>query len=420
MLNKEKCQKFSENFSIKGIPYLFFLFKKFFLRIDIYFIYPFVFLMSLIVILLRPILFIRFGSLFTAKIGPFSSHPELNLCEKEHLLQPNDTFDIYGLKKPYFVCNKHLLKMWRRTLRIWDHSIYFFNVLSILPGGKKHLIKTSLYSRDIHGLLTKSKINLKFTSEEILEGENFLKKNGLENKKLILMINRSQRYLDEVYNFNVNFSYHSYRNNSIDSYVPAAEELTKLGYYVIRMGHLVGDKIKTSNKQIIDYDNLGLRSDFLDIYLASKCEYIFGTDTGYFAIPGWNFRKPILYVNFSQLEFIEPWLASWLMIFKKYWLIKEKRFLTIKEILSSGFGRFHRTNEFKNNGIELINNTKKEIIEANLEMVKRLNGEWLESDEDKELQKLFWKNFEKSSLHGNFLGKIGSKFLKENKELFIN
>ena len=66
------------------------------------------------------------------------------------------------------------------------------------------------------------------------------------------MINRSQRYLDEVYNFNVNFSYHSYRNNSIDSYVPAAEELTKLGYYVIRMGHLVGVKIKHQiNKSLI-------------------------------------------------------------------------------------------------------------------------------------------------------------------------
>mgnify|MGYP001496879313 CR=1 FL=1 len=108
------------------------------------------------------------------------------------------------------------------------------------------------------------------------------------------------------------------------------------------------------------------------------------------------------------------------MIFKKYWLINEKRFLTIKEILSSGVGRFHRTEEFKNSGIELIDNTKEEIIDANLEMTQRINGKWVESEEEKELQKLFWKQFEKSNLHGNFLGKIGSKFLKQNQKLFIN
>ena len=76
----------------------------------------------------------------------------------------------------------------------------------------------------------------------------------------------------------------------------------KKGYTVVRAGHLVEDAIETNNEKIIDYFHRGFRTDFLDVYLASKCEYIFGSDTGYFALPGWNFRKPILYVNFSQLE----------------------------------------------------------------------------------------------------------------------
>ena len=108
------------------------------------------------------------------------------------------------------------------------------------------------------------------------------------------------------------------------------------------------------------------------------------------------------------------------MIFKKYWLIKEKRFMKINEILSSGFGRFHRTQEFKSAGVELIDNSENEIIDVNIEMKNRLEGTWVESEEDKSLQKNFWAHFKNSDLHGNFLGKIGSKFLKEDKSLFLN
>ena len=44
-------------------------------------------------------------------------------------------------------------------------SIYFYNVLNLIPGGKKHIIKPTNGSRDIHGLLQKSKINLQFTDQ---------------------------------------------------------------------------------------------------------------------------------------------------------------------------------------------------------------------------------------------------------------
>ena len=415
---KKKLYNFKNNFNNNGFFYIFFLIKKNLLRLDIYLIYPFVIFLSIIIILIRPILHIRFASLFTAKIGPFSSIPEMNLCEKEHSIQPFKTFDIYGIQKPRFVCNLQLLKMWKRVLRIWDNSIYFYNVLKLLPGGRKHIIKPTNGSRDVFGLLQKSKINLRFTNQEVSYGEKLFSKIGIKDKKFILMINRSQRYLSEVYDFKINFDYHSFRNNKISSFIPAAEMITKKGYAVVRAGHLVEETLVTKNKNIIDYYNKGYRTDFLDIYLAAKCEYIFGSDTGYCALTGWNFRKPILYVNFSQLEYIEPWMDTWLMIFKKYWSIKEKRFLKINEILQSGFGRFHRSEEFKKAGIELINNTEEEIVDINQEMLQRINGEWIESEEDIYLQKKFWNHFRESSLHGNFLGKIGSKFLKNNKYLF--
>ena len=144
--------------------------------------------------------------------------------------------------------------------------------------------------------------------------------------------------------------------------MPAAEIRTKKGNFVIRVGHLVSDNYFKDSK-IIDYDNNGFRTDLLDIYLASKCRYILGSDTGYLAVPGWNFRKPMVCVNFSQFERIGPWLSTWLFSFKKYWLKSEKRLMKIKEIISSGAGRFDQNNQYEKKGIELINNTPEEILQ---------------------------------------------------------
>ena len=53
--------------------------------------------MSLIIILIRPIIFIRFGSLFTAKLVHFRLFQD-EPGEKEHSIQPSKTLDIYGFK----------------------------------------------------------------------------------------------------------------------------------------------------------------------------------------------------------------------------------------------------------------------------------------------------------------------------------
>ena len=74
-------------------------------------------------------------------------------------------------------------------------------------------------------------------------------------------------------------------------FIPAAEMITKKGYKVVRAGDLVEDAIKTDNENIIDYFNRGFRTDFLDVYLASKCEYIFGSDTGVFCLTWMEFSK---------------------------------------------------------------------------------------------------------------------------------
>lgn len=408
---------FKKKLKTNGLKYLFFLIKKNFFTLHTLF-FPITFFLCLIIYILKPIIFIRFGDLNAEKIGPLSSHSELILCEKDHNIQPQKSFDIYFSSKIGFVCNKQLLLMIKRRMRVWEYSIFFYKVMKFFPLFRQHVINPSKRDRDIHGLLEKSKIHLSFLNNEISQAETEIKtKMGITNKdKYVLIINRGKRYFEETFK-DLDLSYHSYRYCSIQDFLPMGNMLTKKDYFVIRMGQKVDDLMKTNNSKIIEYDEKGYRSDLLDIFLSANCKFIVGVDTGFYCVAGWNFRKPVVAVNFSQMEYIEPWLSNWLFIFRKYWSKSEKRFLKIHEIIKSGVGRLHRTEEILSRGIELVDNTPEEIKEVVEEMELRLEKKWNYNEEDEEIQKKFWSNFKLSPLHGAIRSRIGSKFLKKNLDL---
>ena len=174
------------------------------------------FVLCLFIRLIKPLFCIRFGSLYAEKIGTFSSQPELNLCEQEQGIQPRDSFNIYCQGNSSFICNNQLYTMWKRILRVYPRSKYFWNVMNTFSFGKDHIIRTTKGSRDIHGLLQKTSVHLKFTLEEIAQAKQEMARMKIEDDdRYVLMINRGQRYLDEVTPFNMDFSYHTYRNCSI-------------------------------------------------------------------------------------------------------------------------------------------------------------------------------------------------------------
>ena len=424
MLSKEFLKSFKKKFQDKlkekGFTHLFLNGIKRLFTFENIIIYPITFVLCLVIRLIRPIFFIRFGSLYAEKIGPLASRSEMNLCEQENGLQPKRTesFNIYNTGYSSFKCNNQLFIMWRRILRVYSKSRYFWNVMKIFSFGKEHIIEPTKGSRDIHNLLEKSPIHLSFTKEEIFQAKQDLLRMGISEKdKYVLLINRGQRYLDEALPGNMDLSHNSFRNSSINDFIPAAEMLTAKGNIVVRMGHLVSDLMKTTNSKIIEYDHRGFRTELLDIYLAANCRYGIGSDTGYLAVPGWNFRRPLIYVNFSQLEYLLPWLPSWLFSFKKYWLKSEKRFMKVREMLESGAGRFDSYKQYEKNGIELISNTPQEIRDVVDEMEKRLNGTWQDNEDDDELQRRFWTYFKSSDRHGIVRSRIGAKFLRTNKDL---
>lgn len=364
---------------------------------------------------LRPLVVIRFGPLTNTRIGHFAGNTELYLCERDVGMHSRRTFDIFYYTPP--ICNQQLKKMWDRTLHVFPFSSFsrwmdWFN--RRLPGGEKHIIPMPS-DRDIHGLLARTKVHLSFTPIEEHLGSEALRELGIPDGNLFVCFHaRSPTYLDAVFPTG-DWNYHNYRDSNIHNYIPAAEMLVHRGYFAVRTGAIVKESLETTNSMIIDYATKG-KTEFLDIFLGAKCHFYVGDPDGFHAIPV-IFRRPLAIVNMIPFEYTPAWSSNYLFIPKKLWLREEHRFMTFCEILDSGAGRFLRSEQYEQLGIEVIENTPEEITALAVEMDERLKGKWQTAKEDEELQRRFWSLFKPSELNQVFLSRIGTEFLRQNRKL---
>ncbi|MDD2751875.1 MAG: TIGR04372 family glycosyltransferase [Candidatus Omnitrophica bacterium] len=364
--------------------------------------------------LLRPLVLIRFGFLFSSRIGHFAIETELYLCELEKGLRSKKYFDLFYLIHP--VCNVQLLKMFarRRELHINDFALWLDRVNRVIPGGLEHVVKSPI-ERDLHNLLMQTQTHLSFTEQEQGLGIAESKKLGVpENCNFVCFYTRDPAYLNKIMPEN-NWKYHNYRDSDIKNCLPAIKKLTQKGYFALRMGAVVKEPLDTTDPQIIDYASRA-RSDFMDIYLSSRCRFFITSAAGLAAVP-MAFRVPLVWINFIPLEHVPSWSPNDLFIPKKLWLKNEKRLMTFGEILHSPVSRSLYTHDFEKLGIEILENTAEEISAVVMEMEERLCGNWQASLEDEELQKRFWALFKGSNLHGKIMSRMGRDFLRENQEL---
>jgi len=371
----------------------------------------------LIVRLLRPWLILRFAPLPSERIGHFAGNIEVYLCERDAGINvPSRRFvDVFYYNAR--ISNSQLKRMWDRRLRVCPFDISLLDRLNRwLPGGEEHGIPMPHQDRDVHGLLASTQPHLSFTIDEEQIGSVGLRNLGVpEGTPFVCFHARDSAYLETIYP-NFDCSYHDYRDSSIHNYVPAVEELSRRGYYAIRMGAVVKEALNVSNCRIVDYAANGDRTDFMDVFLGAKCTFFISSGTGIDAIP-MIFRRLSLFVNFVPLEYGRYGQPGHLFIPKKHWLRGERRFMTFREILGSGAGRFLWSEKFEQRGIELVENTPEEIRALAIEMDERLKGMWQTTEADEELQRRFWSLFKPSELNGVFRARIGAEFLRQHRHL---
>lgn len=359
---------------------------------------------------------VRFGQLLSHRIGHYAANTEVYLCRRDTFPADRKFVDLFYNSEP--VSNEQLHRMWKRVITINPFIRYLYRFTFLVPGGSEHRLQMGGFlDRDTGALMADTLPHLAFTPEETVSGSESLKNMGVsDGTPFICFHARDPVYLSRKYP-QYDWSYHDYRNSEINSFLPGVEELVKRGYRALRMGSLVGQQLRTDNPGIIDYASDGSRSEFLDVFLSAHCRFFLSTGTGLDAIP-MVFRRPIVYVNFAPVEYVASYVRDSLTIFKKYWLVGEQRFMTFREIIASGAGRFMDSADFARHGIELRENTPDEIRDVILEMDERLNGTWREGEEDEELQRRFWSLIPQSELNSVVKARIGAQYLRSNRHLF--
>ena len=366
----------------------------------------------------RLVVAFKFVRFFDNGIGHLAGNTEAFFRRLQLNIISNKIYYI-GLigKKP---ANEQLLKMYKRLIPIYSvpqffldffhsRSLFFHSFLcQQLPGDSN-----DYYEYDL------GRTTISFSTDEERQGSILLEKIGVKSKEFVCFHNRDSEYMRRIYKTSY-FEYHCYRDAEVRDYFLAMEKINNYGLKVLRMGQYVASPNYNLPKDVIDYTTF-YRSDFGDIYVPSQALFFVGTSCGLTAIPA-VFQVPIVCVNTIPLCRITPLKKEDIFIPKKIWSIREKRMLSLSEILEHGIGWFLKHEQFQQAGLEVINNTKEEILDVVEEMTLRLQGSFILSEESNLLQKRFKsifnsfahrKPFHKTNAH------VGSIFLKQNHDWLL-
>ena len=213
--------------------------------------------------------------------------------------------------------------------------------------------------------------DFKFSKEQEKKGKKFLHKVGIE-RKYACFFSR-----DGGYNLNTakenaikenEMKDYAYRNMKFEDYKPTIDYLAGQGIAGVKMGR--GAKPMVPLNNCVDYAGL-YADDFLDLYLSAHCQFFITANSGSYLL-GSMFNIPMLQVNVTAISYCmgaSPYTDLDLYIPKKYYDTNRKKFLSLLEIAEVEAKCMIWGRNYANLGIEFVNNTPQEILEAVVEFL---------------------------------------------------
>jgi putative glycosyltransferase (TIGR04372 family) len=332
---------------------------------------------------------VRIHTVKNHRLGHFATNTELsrlNLIEKHRITQRKQ-INIYCFQTAKH-SNSYFAEMWRRELFVlktpfgqltYDIAKRFTSNLAVKS--------TAI---DSAGLLTKYIPSLTFLNSELSEGFKFLDNLGGKSEKGFVCLNvRDDQFFAKTepvgWHTNRDWSYHNYRDSDIKTYVAAAEALANMGYTVFRMGAIVKEPLISKHPRVIDYATNGMRTEFLDIFLGAHCVFTISVGSGWDSVPT-IFRRPLMFVN--QLPVFAPSVATLPIVTYPKILLDDQTgdTLNLKNLIDREI--VHRANSqaYKDAGVEIRDLSSEELVEAVTEMAQRVEGTFVETPEQKEMQ----------------------------------
>jgi putative glycosyltransferase (TIGR04372 family) len=123
----------------------------------------------------------------------------------------------------------------------------------------------------------------------------------------------------------------SHRSANIEDYKSAIEEITEAGGWVFRLGDPTMRPLSPLPR-VIDYAHSRFRSPRMDVFLFATSRFVIGTTSG-LTTAVQAFGTPLLVVNAISND-CQPWTANTHFLPKRIYDRRNKRFLTVREMIS--------------------------------------------------------------------------------------
>ena len=356
-------------------------------------LFPFALFAVTCFVIVRPVILIQVHKVKDWRIGHFATNTEITrLKTVEHNKNNRKkliTIYYFGSK---VASNISLGEIWSQSLpSVRGHWGWLLNAItSKLANMNSSTDSTNI---DLSGfLLTENKPILALKRSR--RSEIDLIKNLCKGDSFVCLNVRDCAFMSATRTRDM--SYHNYRNSDISTYVAAAEALAEMGYTVFRMGALVKEPLVSKHPRVIDYAANGMRTEFLDIFLGAYCSFCISTGSGWDSVPT-IFRRPILFVNLLPTfapsvlclkSFIYP--KSLVEIANHYELgltdLAEKNLATTDHHMKYRHKSGEELTDLNIAGVEIRDLSSEELVEAVTEMAQRVEGTFVETPEQKEMQ----------------------------------
>jgi putative glycosyltransferase (TIGR04372 family) len=186
------------------------------------------------------------------------------------------------------------------------------------------------------------------------------------------------------------------------------------GGWCVRMGDSTMRPLEPMDR-VIDYARSAAKSDWMDIFLCAQSRFFLGTSSGLICVSG-IFGRPNVVTNIVPLAGCYSMFPSDIIIPKRL-ANSDGRILSFPEIFASDISELRLSPEYDERKITLISNTPAEILALTTELMDRLDGVDVDTDEDKMLQEQFRSLVEPHHFSWGARSRVGKAFLREHKDL---
>lgn len=348
------------------------------------------------------------------RIGHLAGHLDTYLRRRATGLEPKGDPLIVVSDEP---ANRTLFRRFEREIDLVE-APKLFRALKALqsrtPGNPiwKDLPKGSYH----HELFRKISGRISLTPRERRAARRTVERIGVPSgNAFVCFHSRGSAFLEQHGSGDRDWSYHDHRDSQVENFLPAACNLAEDGIAALRMGAVAEGRFEPPHPLVIDYASEH-RTESRDIDLLGACKYFLGDSSG-LTVTARALDRPIAATNWVPIGSLTFLNENDLFIPKKLYSRVEGRYLTYSEIIGTEFDSFGTDAAYEAAGLRVEENTPAEIQGLVREMNARLDGTWETTKEDEHLQRKWWSLFPEDHRASTCPARIGTHFLRENREL---